>query len=79
VRVDGWSRGALSVIVRANNGQQRRLRFPWVLPCEVEGAQWTLQPDDTVGRLKALIADRVGIPPHAQQVNAEIIAIYIQK
>ena len=135
--------------MRANNGQQRRIRFPWVVPCQIEGqevrnwhipdelrsrrnarpdrvvtcagallcsvcvcvcvrvrvcvcvcVQWTLRHDDTVDRLKALIAgewekqsdyrealrnfacvltaatpscvscvaDRVGIPPHAQRL-----------
>ena len=61
---------ALSVIVRANNGRQSRLRFPWIAVCEMEGEQWTVQPTDTIGRLKELIAERIGMPPPAQQLLA---------
>ena len=60
---------ALSVLVHNNIGELRRQRFPWGTACAAEGAAWTVRGTDSVGRLKGLIAERIGVPPAAQDLS----------
>eukprot|EP01052_Picozoa_sp_SAG31_P027610 SAG31_NODE_2596_length_5420_cov_45.220330_3_plen_275_part_00 len=66
---------ALSVIVRANNGQERRLRFAWLElcaggSCVAEGPIQTIGPSDRVLQLKERIADLIGMPMSSQHLVA---------